>query len=56
MGKKESKEEPDSEGKEGTNFGCVVHVSPGLKTRGESLEFLNLIIHNCEFFEWLLNL
>ena len=56
MGKKESKEEPDSEGKEGTNSGCVVHVSSGLKTRGESLEFLNLIIHDFEFFEWLQNL
>ena len=51
MGKKGSKEEPDSEGKEGTNSGCVVHVSSGLK--GESLEFLNLIIHDFEFFEWL---
>ena len=56
MGKRESKEEPDSEGKEGTNSGCVVHVSSGLKTQGKSLEFLNLIIHDFAFFEWLQNL
>ena len=55
MGKKGSKEEPDSEGKEGKLWVCCPCII-SFKTRGERLDFLNLIIHDFEFFEWLQNL